>query len=169
MPDYINVFTDGSSLNNQSKEKRRGGVGVWFGENDPRNVSKPLTTEKHGKKITNQVAELVACNIAIETIISTEKVGKKIINIYTDSMYIVNSMNTWCKNWEKNNWKKSDGKQVDNIELIKKLYYYSQNIKCKFIHVRSHQKEPSKTDPTYFTWFGNQKADELAVDGAKKS
>ena len=165
MTSDINVFTDGSTLNNQSKELRKGGIGVWFGEDDNRNISVPLS-DNFGNKITNQVAELIACTLAIETIISTENIGKKTINIYTDSMYIVDSINKWSKNWVKNNWKKSDGKQVDNIQLIKKLYYYSLNLKTKFIHVRSHQKEPEKSDPKYFIWYGNKKADELAVKGS---
>lgn len=168
MSTEINVFTDGSTLNNQSKELRKGGVGVWFGENDSRNISIPLT-DNFGTKITNQVAELIACTLAIDTILSTEKIGKKTINIYTDSMYIVNSINTWAKNWEKNNWKKKDGKTIENLFEIKKLYYYSLNLKVKFIHVRSHQKEPSKTDPKYFIWYGNKMADELAVKGSNSN
>ena len=31
-------FTDGSTLNNQEKGKRRGGVGVFFGKDAPRNI-----------------------------------------------------------------------------------------------------------------------------------
>ena len=97
------------------------------------------------------------------------KIGKKTINIYTDSMYIVNSINTWAKSWEKNNWKKKDGKTIENLFEIKKLYYYSLNIKVKFIHVKSHQKEPLKTDPKYFIWYGNKMADELAVKGSNSN
>ena len=53
-------FTDGSTLNNQEKGKRRGGVGVFFGKDDPRNISSPLKETKYFK-VTNQVAELLAC------------------------------------------------------------------------------------------------------------
>ena len=38
----MNIFTDGSTLNNQCAEKRIGGIGVYFGEGDCRNISKPL-------------------------------------------------------------------------------------------------------------------------------
>ena len=34
----IIVFTDGSTLNNQEKGNRRGGVGVFFGKDDERNI-----------------------------------------------------------------------------------------------------------------------------------
>ena len=80
MSTEINVFTDGSTLNNQSKELRKGGVGVWFGENDSRNISIPLT-DNFGTKVTNQVAELIACTLAIDTILSTEKIEKLIEKI----------------------------------------------------------------------------------------
>lgn len=162
----INVFTDGSTLNNQKVGKRKGGVGVFFADNDPRNISLPLE-EKGNQKVTNQVAELLGCILAIETLIKTQKIGTKKINIFTDSMYIVNIINTWGKNWEKNNWKKSDGKNVDNLDLVKRLFYLSTNIKTKFTHVKSHQKEPSKSDPEYYIWYGNSKADELAVNASK--
>lgn len=89
------IFTDGSTLNNQNKKYRKGGYGVFFGDNDKRNISKKLV----GSKITNQVAELTACIEAIKVADKTKN-----IIIYTDSMYIVNSINKWCKGWEKNNW-----------------------------------------------------------------
>ena len=45
------IYIDGSCLNNQSKKNKCGGYGVFFGDNDPRNVSKYL--EHH--KITNNI------------------------------------------------------------------------------------------------------------------
>ena len=162
----ICIFTDGSSLNNQEKGKRRGGVGVFFGDDDERNISIPLK-ESVKNKVTNQVTELLACIKGIETINSCPIKKECQLVIYTDSMYIVNIMNKWAINWEKNNWTKSDGKIVDNIELVKKLYYYYQNGNIVFKHVRSHMKEPNKDDPNYKIWYGNDKADKLAVAAAQ--
>ena len=51
--------------------------------------------------------------------------------------------------------------------MVKKLYYYSQNGNIVFKHVRSHMKEPDKDDPTYKIWYGNDKADKLAVSAAE--
>jgi len=42
-----------------------------------------------------------------------------------------------------------------------------QNIKIKFIHSKGHSKEPSKSDPNYFIWYGNNMADFLAVTASK--
>jgi ribonuclease HI len=162
----ICIFTDGSSLNNQEKGKRRGGVGVFFGDNDERNISIPLK-ESDKNKVTNQVTELLACIKGIETINSSPIKKNCHLVIYTDSMYVINIMTKWAINWEKNNWTKRDGKIVDNIELVKKLYYYYQTGNIVFRHVRSHMKEPEKNDPTYKMWYGNNKADKLAVSAAQ--
>ena len=39
--------------------------------------------------------------------------------IFTDSDYSLKSFTKWAKDWEKNGWKKSDGGNIKNIELIK--------------------------------------------------
>ncbi len=100
----IVIYTDGAVPNNQVKGNRKGGVGVFFGLDDLRNISWGLK-ETSKVKVTNQVCELLACIKAIETIVSTEKIGNKSIEIRTDSMYIVNTINDWAKKWEKANWK----------------------------------------------------------------
>ena len=162
----IIIFTDGSTLNNQSKYNKKGGVGVFFGKGDKRNISYSLNNTKY--KITNQVAELLGVIKGLETIIKTEKIGKRKIIIYSDSMYVINSYSKWAKNWEKNNWKKSNGKTVDNLKLMKTMYYLASNLKVKMIHVRAHMKEPNKDDPKYFIWYGNNMADKLAVSASNK-
>ena len=161
------IFTDGSTLNNQQKGKRKGGVGVFFGVDDPRNISFPLKESKYFK-VTNQVAELTACVKGIETLIGSEKVMAKQIVIYTDSMYIVNSISSWAKNWAKNDWKKSNGKRVENLNLIRKLYYYCLNLGIILRHVKAHRDPPPKDSKEYPIWYGNDQADKLAVAGAKK-
>lgn len=163
----IIIFTDGAVPNNQQPGNRKGGVGVFFGDSDPRNISFGIK-ETSTTKVTNQICELLACIKAIETLLSTEKIGKRDIFIYTDSMYIVNSITIWAKDWEKNNWKKADGKPVQNIYLIKKLYYLSQNTGLKFKHVSAHKTAPKDTESEeYFEWYGNNQADKLAVTATK--
>jgi ribonuclease HI len=162
MKDII-IFTDGAVPNNQKKGNRKGGIGVFFGENDSKNISFSIK-ESSILKVTNQVCELLACIKAIEKLISTEKIGKNNIIINTDSMYIVNTINDWAKKWEKNNWKKSDNKIIQNEEIVKQLYYLSLNLNVKFIHVKAHTKEPiDKSSQEYINWYGNYMADKLAV------
>jgi ribonuclease HI len=162
----IIVFTDGAVPNNQKSGNRKGGIGVFFDIDDKRNISFGLI-ETSANKVTNQVCELTACIMAIETIISTQKINKKNIIIHTDSMYIINSITEWAKNWEKNDWKKSDGKTIQNEELIKKLYYLSKNLNVEYKHVKAHKKKPDTESDEYFDWFGNHMADKLAVSATK--
>ena len=72
MNDII-VFSDGSTLNNQHKGKRRGGVGVFFSDNDKRNLSLSLKETKN-YKVTNNVAELLGAINAIEIVLGTQEI-----------------------------------------------------------------------------------------------
>jgi len=90
------------------------------------------------------------------------------INIYTDSKYVIGCMTEWIGNWIKNDWKKSDGKEIKNLKLIKKLHLLIKKRKANvnFYHVRAHKKQP--LDPEkYKLWYGNMMADKLATDAAK--
>ena len=161
----IIVFTDGAVPNNQYKGNRKGGVGVFFGNDDPRNISFSIK-ETSKVKVTNQVCELLGCIKALETVISTTIINNNLIELKTDSMYIVNTINKWAKKWVKNNWKKSDNKPIQNEELVKKLYYLSKNINVKIIHVKAHKTAPKINSVEYFDWYGNYMADKLATSAA---
>ena len=95
----IKVFTDGSTINNGKRvEIVSGGVGVYFGKNDARNISKKVIS----KKVTNNVCELIACILAIEQVINSEDTMDFVeVKIYSDSEYTINSVIKWADNWEK--------------------------------------------------------------------
>jgi len=164
----IIVFTDGSTFNNQAKDKSkaRAGVGVFFGDKDKRNISFSLNGTKFKK--TNQVSEILAIIMAIEALIRTQIIGRKNIIIYSDSMYCINIVTKWGGNWIKNDWKKSNNKKVENLNLVKKMYYLAKNLNVKMIHVKAHKNEPSKDSKDYFKWYGNMKADKLATRASSK-
>ena len=87
----IIIFTDGSCKG--PIKNKRGGCGVYFPKYTKYNISYKLKKEN----ITNQVAELTACIKGIEKVLS-KIVFYKII-IYTDSMYLINSITTWSDKW----------------------------------------------------------------------
>ncbi len=156
----VTVYTDGSCLNNQNKFNRKGGYGVFFGDNDPRNKSIKLI----GDKITNQVAEITACICAIETLININITNDIIIK--TDSMYTINCITKWFEGWKKKGWKKANGDSVENLDLLIKLYDYTKKYNVKYVHVRAHKDAPSKDDKSYEDWYGNMMADKLATDAS---
>jgi len=166
--ELIEVFTDGSSFNN-GKKNAQAGFGVYFGENDIRNISKKVINKQ-----TNNVGELLAIYNAL-LILSQDNKLNDIIKIYTDSEYCLkifqshyNKYKKMCNAWIIK-WKMKDFKDVKNKDIIKnidKLLLKFKNV--EFIHVRSHKTAPLNTESKeYRIWFGNKQADILAQKGAK--
>lgn len=170
-PKTFYVYTDGSTFNNHLKEEKRfGGVGVYFPDENLNNISLILKN----CKVSNNVAELTAIKLAIETIIKSDFVFNDIINIYTDSKYSIDCFEKYCKSWQKNNWKKGNKDRsngtIKNLDLIKNIWNYYNKYKIIFKHVNSHQPQPEdKTSKEYQIWFGNFMADKLAVNASKQS
>ena len=159
------VFTDGSSTVYKNKNGIRfGGVGVFIEGYPEHNLSLSLS----GEHITNQKAELLACIEAIKkcsSIAQQKGLLKWSMIIYSDSMYTIKCATEWAPKWEANGWKRKVGgrdQEVLNLKYVQELYKLVNKVNIKFIHVRSHQIEPSKNDPTWKLWYGNKIADELA-------
>ena len=147
--DTIKVFTDGSCSMNGSIYARAG-IGVYFGEEDPRNVSKKI-----GGKQTNNTAELSAV-IEVFRILKDEiKEGTSII-IYTDSEYVVKCCTSFGVKCEKDNWTKKKGK-IPNVELVKEVYsLYKQYENVQIEWIRAHTNNNDELSK------GNEGADLLA-------
>ena len=158
----IEIYTDGSSLGN-GKKNAMAGVGVYFGKDDPRNVSEKLL----GSEQTNNRAELTAILSAIKILNKDFKKYQlyKSIIIYSDSKYSIDCVTKWYKTWEKNSWKTKNKKEVKNQDIIKdileEIKFYEHNLQFKYI--KAHTGLSDKHS------ICNQYADELAVLGAKKN
>lgn len=151
---HQNVYTDGSSRGN-GKSGARAGVGVWYGDGDSRNVSKPLS----GGEQTNQRAELTAVNEALK---QAAKDKPSSLTIHSDSQYSIKSYTEWGDKWEQNGYKSSTGGSVKNQDLVKEGRQMidsleKQGVSVKFQHVKGHAGHE-----------GNEKADRLATSGAGK-
>lgn len=168
----VKIYTDGSSLGN-GQVGAVGGVGVYFGPGDGRNLSEGLT----GSRQTNQRAELTAIQRALEL-----APGDRKIVIYSDSNYAINCVTIWFQKWRTNNWQNSSGKAVENkdlvvkiIEMLEERYRMNQHrvddgngegeghwergpASVKFVWVKGHAKDE-----------GNNAADQLAVAAAKEA
>ncbi len=97
---------------------------------------------------TNNKMELTAVIKGLEMLKE-----KCIVTIYSDSAYIVNSIqNGWIYSWKKNNWTKSDKTKVKNIDLWEKLLKQMDFHEVLFIKVKGH------SDNEY-----NNRCDRLAV------
>lgn len=143
--DYY-VYTDGSCYNN-GNDNAKAGIGIYFGENDSRNVSKPI----EGKK-TNNTAEL---NAIIETfrIIQSDIDEGKIVVIGTDSDYAIKCATTYGKSCSDENW----SKEIPNKELVQSLFeLYNKYENVSLLHIKAH------TNNQDIHSIGNSHADRLA-------
>ncbi|CAG8798262.1 32717_t:CDS:2 [Gigaspora margarita] len=94
--------------NYQLKTKRK---------NEILNLNDKIVIYTDGSCKDNEKAELYTVIRAIETCENQDKV----IEIKTDSRYVVNACEVWINNWKKNNWKTLRNKVVKNKDLFEKL------------------------------------------------
>lgn len=169
----VNIYTDGSCLFN-GKKMAKGGIGVFFGDDDPRNISEcvNLGVEIDGK-VTNQAAELLACVKAVKAIETAKNETTTPppsyfpgVVIHTDSEYVVKSMNVWAYGWNSNGWKNKKGKSVANVYNMRRLFDMKRRYGIRFKHVPAHTHEPfDKNGEEWKHWYGNARADDLAKKG----
>ena len=141
------VYTDGACSNN-GKENAKAGIGIYFQDNDSRNVSKRIT----GKQ-TNNRAELLAIIVAYFIIERDIEKGQNVV-IVTDSEYAIRCFTTYGEKCDSQGWKK----EIPNKELVRQGYEIFKNTpNLSLKHIRAH------TGATDVHSEGNAKADALAT------
>ena len=61
------------------------------------------------------------------------------VDVYSDSAYTVNAFNEgWIFAWQKNGWKKADGKAVSNVDLWEELLALTKTNEVRFHKVAGH-------------------------------
>lgn len=134
----VTIYTDGACSGNPGP----GGWGAILMYNDNK---KEISGGK--KDTTNNVMELTAVIEALKLLKFPCKV-----NLYSDSAYVVNAfLQNWVINWQKNNWKTADKKDVKNKELWQELIFLTNTHHVTFHKVKGH------ADNEY-----NNRCDELA-------
>jgi len=129
------IYTDGACIGNP-------GPGGWAAVIFINDKKKELFG---GEKLTtNNRMELTAAIKALEYCNAEEKkesLSKKII-IYTDSIYVKEGITVWINNWEKNNWKTADKKNVKNVDLWKKLKKLAESNLVEWNWIKGHSQDP---------------------------
>jgi len=128
------IYTDGACIGNP-------GPGGWGAIILSGNDKKELFG---GEKLTtNNRMELTAAIKALEYCNKQQKKSSSIsIKIYTDSIYLKEGITSWISNWEKNNWKTSDKKNVKNIDLWKKLKNLVKSKQIMWHWIKGHSNDP---------------------------
>jgi ribonuclease HI len=138
----ILIFTDGACSGNPGP----GGWGAII-----------VTTDGQVREIgggaratTNNQMELLGAIRALEHV---RDVGKTVIEVYTDSVYVINGITKWIWGWRKNGWKSKEGKEVLNQDLWKQLAAVTAKLPgIEWKWVKGHAGVP-----------GNDRVDEIAV------
>lgn len=139
----VTIYTDGACSGNPGP----GGYGAILIYN-----GKEKEISGGEKNTTNNKMEMMAVIKALEVL--KEKCD---VEVYSDSAYVVNSINNkWVYSWKKNNWIKSDKTKAKNIELWEELIRLILFHNVKFIKVKGH------ADNEY-----NNRCDKLAVAESK--
>ena len=136
----VNIYTDGACRGNPGV----GGWGVLIEYGDVRK-------EYFGGELntTNNQMELKAAIEALKAL--TEPC---LVELTTDSKYVMQGITQWIDNWKRNNWKTANKKDVKNKDLWIELdsFVVKHNVKWSWVKGHSgHEK--------------NEIADELANKG----
>ncbi|XP_020291980.1 ribonuclease H1-like [Pseudomyrmex gracilis] len=142
---YVNVFTDGACSSNGYKNARAG-IGVWFQDNHPLNISQPVEG-----RATNNMAEIQAVTVAAK---QAKKAGIKKLKINTDSKFLISCITQWMPKWKQTGWKTTDNKPVVNKSELLEMEKELESLIIVWNHVSGHKGI-----------HGNEMADKLAREG----
>lgn len=125
-------YTDGSAHPNPGP----GGYGVLEIVND-----KPFYaySKQTDEQTTNNREELKSILFVMFTNGRQISDFRAIPDVFSDSAYCVNTLNDWMFKWANNGWVKSDGKEPENLDLIKAYYeYYQDGYRINLQKIKGH-------------------------------
>ncbi len=148
-------YTDGAATMTQKNGKYLRQAGGWafvLLKNDVEVSSQsggcPLTT--------NNEMELYAIYASIRDFLDNSNDGDT-LTICSDSAYCIGIYTQWANGWQKRGWRKSDGKPIQNLKIVKATWDLINQIdSISFKKVKGHSKDKL-----------NAKVDKLAVDAKK--
>jgi ribonuclease HI len=142
----VTAYTDGSAIDNET-DNVKAGAGVYFGENDPRNMAIRVL---RALGPSNQVGELLAIKEAVEAVPPDAP-----LKIFSDSKYAIDGL---TKNLQR--WQDEGFHTIENGDLIGLMV----------------AKIRERKAPTSLVWVkghsgvrGNEEADKLAGEGSRKA
>lgn len=153
----VEIYTDGSCRGN-GKENSSGGWGVAAFVQVEDKYYCDMWTGDYCDDTTNNREELKAMNQAL-MLINLGAYAEKKCYIYSDSAYVVNMCNDWIWKWANNNWTRSGGKPIENLDLVQNIYNLMRGTHANFtiVKVKGHAGK-----------VGNELADAIATNNQAK-
>ncbi|MEN8169073.1 MAG: ribonuclease HI [Pseudomonadota bacterium] len=133
----VEIYTDGACRGNP-------GPGGWGAVLRFNGSEKRL----HGgeAQTTNNRMELMAAIMSLESL-----TRPCVVNLTTDSKYVMQGITEWMANWKKRGWKTAAKKPVKNVDLWQRLDEATVSHQIKWHWVKGHSGHPE-----------NELADDLA-------
>ena len=130
MKKKITIYTDGACSGNPGKG---GWAAVIIEDKNEKTISgsEPLTT--------NNRMELSAVINALK------EVGSAELDIYTDSKYVKNGIESWIKNWKTNGWMTAAKQPVKNKDLWLELDILVSKKEIEWKWVKGHSNDHYNT------------------------
>lgn len=140
MSDPVTIHTDGACKGNP-------GPGGWgallaFGDNEKELFGGEPQTTNNRMELTAVIRALEALTRGCD------------VDLYTDSQYVKNGIQSWIHGWKKNGWKTSARKPVKNVDLWQQLDALREKHEVHWHWVKGHAGTEA-----------NERADQLARDG----
>ncbi|PID58641.1 ribonuclease HI [candidate division KSB3 bacterium] len=141
---HVEIYTDGACLNNPYGN---GGYGAII-------VDGEQQRELSGgfQNTTNNRMEMMAVIAGLEAL-----EGACEVMLYSDSQYIVNSINKgWVYRWKANNWMRNKKERALNVDLWRRILSLCNTHNVTFRWLRGHSGHPE-----------NERCDRLAAAALK--
>lgn len=137
--DLVYLYTDGACSGNP-------GPGGW---------GAILRYQGHEKELFGSEENTTNNRMELTAVIEGLKALKRscMVHVVSDSRYVCDAINQhWLENWQRKDWKKSDGKPVLNPDLWKELFELLQKHDVRFEWIKGHAGHPE-----------NERCDAIAV------
>lgn len=133
----MNIFTDGACKENSRKDGVAIGNGGWayviLKEVPGMDMQVVKSDSGFKKGTTNQQMEIDAVYKAFESL----KAGGEVINLYSDSAYVINCLkDKWYVKWRNNGWLNGKKKPVENRESWERMISIVEKHNVNFFHVK---------------------------------
>ena len=141
---HVDIFTDGACRGNPGT----GGYGVVMEFTE-------ASGQLHVRELSAGYANTTNNRMELLGVISGLEMLKKPcrVQLFTDSKYVADAFNQhWVDGWIRKGWKKSDGDDVKNVALWKRLVEAKSPHDVTFIWIKGHAGHPQ-----------NERCDELAT------
>ena len=136
----VSLYTHGACKNNPGK----GGYGVVLLYTKKDGSLEKKTISGSAENTTNNQMELMACIVGLKALKTS-----CIVDLFTDSKYVMDGMTKWIEKWIKSKWKTSGKKPVANVELWQELIDIASKHDVNWNWVKGHADNEYNNEADY--------------------